>query len=55
MSVARRRKEMITISYLDIFADVPSTLRKINETEPTPMSAHYVARFDVSVLYSNTM
>jgi hypothetical protein len=54
MSVVRR-KGMITVSYLDIIADMPSALRKINKTEPTPMSAHYVARFDVSVLYSNTM
>jgi hypothetical protein len=45
-----------SIPHLDVFADgVPSTLRKIDETEPTSMNTHYIARFQVPMQYSNTM
>jgi hypothetical protein len=52
ISVTKRKDQ---ISYLDFFADMLPTLRKIDETEPTSVNTHYVARFDVSIHYSNAM
>ena len=43
------------VTYLTLLADMPFTLGKIDETEPTSTSTRDIPGFEVSMYYSNTM